>query len=101
MMSSIYSHCFLSIAADGFADGSQGLYRHRSTKGLLPIKVIVDDNPLFCFRGGFHSPIAGGKYLLIDIHSWKDEVDKAPLGTRAWVVQERALSIRTIHFGRR
>src|ERR1700761_3358486 len=37
-------------------------------------------------------------YYLADIHSWKNGVDNAPLGTRAWVVQERLLSTRTIHF---
>ncbi|KAF2189860.1 HET-domain-containing protein [Zopfia rhizophila CBS 207.26] len=34
----------------------------------------------------------------VDIDDFDDHVEKAPLNTRAWVMQERALSRRTIHF---
>ena len=41
-----------------------------------------------------------GNYFLVDTDTWSQGVDGAPLCQRGWVVQERALSVRTIHFGK-
>ncbi|KAK4955314.1 hypothetical protein LTR10_007509 [Elasticomyces elasticus] len=46
------------------------------------------------------SPINPDNYVLIDLHCWEQEIDKSALGKRGWVFQERALSPRTIHFGK-
>jgi hypothetical protein len=100
IMGSIYSHGFLNIAADGFADGSQGLFRERDVTLLSPIKVVIEENVCMHIIGGDTAPIKQGNYFLVDVHSWKDEIDDAPLGRRGWVIQERALSLRTLHFGR-
>jgi hypothetical protein len=40
-----------------------------------------------------------GIYSCIDFCLWQDEVSDAPLNRRAWVVQERLLSPRTLHVG--
>jgi hypothetical protein len=44
-----------------------------------------------------HSNVS--RSYLVDIHTWRNGVDYAPLGTRAWAIQERVLSVRTLHFG--
>ncbi|KAF1352801.1 HET-domain-containing protein, partial [Lizonia empirigonia] len=41
-----------------------------------------------------------GCYLL-SVNQWQEGVAYSPLGRRGWAVQERALSVRTIHFGAR
>jgi len=39
-----------------------------------------------------------GIYVSIDDHAWRNYVERAPLNSRAWVVQERVLARRTVHF---
>lgn len=50
--------------------------------------------------GGGIRLLREGEYFLLDIHCWRDAIEHAPLGRRGWVVQERALSPRTLHFGK-
>lgn len=99
-MGSIYSHRVLNITADGFADGSHGLFRERNASLLSPIKLIIEEGVYMHIREGNIAPINHGEYLLVDVHPWRDEIDDAPLGRRGWVIQERALSLRTLHFGK-
>ena len=107
-MCDVYSHCHLNIAADTAQDGSRGLFRERNPALLRPVHMVIKSNPELApeipadrripIKENF-SAMDPGNYLLVDIHCWKDEVEDAPLGKRGWVMQERALSPRTIHFG--
>ena len=36
--------------------------------------------------------------MLVDGHTWRSEVDEAPLNQRGWVLQERLLAARTVYF---
>jgi len=100
-MSSIYQHSILNIAATGFADGSKGLFVDRDPNVMTPIGVVVENDQYVLFGDGETGQKEDDRddYLLVDVHTWKDGVDEAPLGKRGWVIQERSLSVRTIHFG--
>ena len=99
-MSNIYSYRYRNIAADGFSDGSSGLFMSRNVKNQSPIKVACHENVRMHVRGGDITPLDEGEYFLLDVHCWRDAIEDAPLGRRGWVVQERALSPRTLHFGK-
>lgn len=100
-MGSIYQHSILNIAATGFADGSKGLFVDRDPNVMTPIGVVVENDQYVHFGEGETRQREDDKnhYLLVDVHAWKDGVDEAPLGKRGWVIQERSLSVRTIHLG--
>ncbi|PVH73820.1 HET-domain-containing protein [Cadophora sp. DSE1049] len=83
LMGSIYHHSILNIAATGFSNGENGLFVNRDPSLLIPIARET----------------CKGNYYLVDTNTWKDSIDEAPLCKRGWVTQERALSVRTLHFG--
>jgi hypothetical protein len=70
-MQYVYSSCWLNLAATGFHDGS---------RGMITKKIML-----------------GWQYDEGDY--WIPQVEKAPMNQRAWVMQERLLSPRTLHFG--
>ncbi|KAL7755761.1 hypothetical protein ACKLNR_014288 [Fusarium oxysporum f. sp. zingiberi] len=88
-MGSVYRHGVLNIAATGFSDGSNGLFVQRDPNLLTPISFSMGFN---------HS--SRDNYYLVDTCAWKDGVDDSPLCGRGWVTQERALSVRTVHYGK-
>jgi hypothetical protein len=94
-MGGVYRRAACNLAATGFSDGRNGLFSTRDGKLLSPLKVYVDWDGVRPQRG---IPIRGEYYLSDDDH-WKISVCNAPLNRRAWVVQERILSPRIIHFG--
>jgi hypothetical protein len=94
-MGMVYSGAVCNIAATGFPDGSNGLFIGRGAALSEPIEVQLNADVTThegeCFRKG--------DYHLVDFSSWSNGVDNAPLNKRGWVVQERFLSPRIMHFG--
>ena len=105
-MGMIYKNGLINIAATGFSDGSRGLFGGRNLNTILPIELTIEDN--LDWTDGSQDPkpqrfkdVKKGPYLLFDVDSYSKGVDDGPLNRRGWVVQERSLSLRTLHFGAR
>ena len=85
-MGSIYANSTLTIAALKARDGSEGLF---STRNPLSFQACV---------------LPPGEVKVLNEPHWDEECDDmgksaAPLHKRAWVVQERLSSPRTLYFG--
>jgi Heterokaryon incompatibility protein (HET) len=86
-MASIYSYSWLNIAATSSADGHGGLFKKRNR--LLPARCQVNAS----WTG--HMP---GLYICFDQSAWARRVEDGHLNTRGWVLQERLLAPRNVHF---
>jgi len=84
-MGTVFENAFLTIAATGAKDGSIGLFRDNDRKRIrIPREAGRPELGYMYFR----SKVPGGSH----------SVDFAPLQSRGWVLQERILSRRIIHF---
>ncbi|KAK2471598.1 hypothetical protein H9L39_16589 [Fusarium oxysporum f. sp. albedinis] len=82
-MEDVYSSAYCTLAATSAVDSNAGFLKRDASS------VDVQDGP------GRHI------YVSTDTCDFDEEVEQATLNTRAWVMQERLLSWRTIHFGAR
>ncbi|TGO24556.1 hypothetical protein BPAE_0100g00240 [Botrytis paeoniae] len=90
-MSQVYGNTFCCIAASSATDGSKGLFSPRNS--------MVDD----ILRINLHrtkyprlpSPV---RITILNKEKWLQIIREAPLNQRGWVVQERALTKRTLQF---
>ena len=88
-MRDIYAYSACNIAATAAVDSTQGCLFERAEQST---------DELFKVRAG---PWAGSReYVILDLHWLAGQVRDAVLSQRAWVVQERVLSPRTLHMGR-
>jgi Heterokaryon incompatibility protein (HET) len=87
IMGEIYQNAFCTVAATAAVDGSIGLFFQRQTWRILPcaIPVVPEDG-------------AERMFYWTDPDDWTNSVSKAPLNQRSWVLQERLLSPRVLHF---
>ena len=88
-MMSVYQNAFCNIAATGSHNSQGGLFFERD-----PSLVSID---MVNLRWNGASP--QGEYCFYPITIWINGVASAPLNKRAWVVQERLLARRVLHFG--
>lgn len=89
-MDQVYSNAVLNISATGARDSSQGLFFPRTADSMKLPEIRLDWS--FKTKGSI-------RFTIMDYNYWKELVTDEPLIKRAWVVQERLLAPRVLHFG--
>ena len=103
-MSQVYTNSFINIAATASHNSHEGLFRTRSSAGLV---ATWDSSTRPDTRPETHAYVASGSLMdwstpqyveFFNISLWETSITNAPLNRRAWVYQERALAPRIVHF---
>lgn len=87
-MGRVYQHALCNIAATAASESSVGCFWDRNPLLAQVCKVDLT----------WELPVKGSYYCL-DGSLWPRNIGEAPLNRRGWVVQERILSPRILHFG--
>lgn len=87
-MSDIYAGSYCNIAATDAANG-KGCFMNRAVSMVQPCLL----------NGKNFTSDSGEPYAIAYDDFWSMNLLNAPLNQRAWVLQERLLSPRTVHFG--
>jgi hypothetical protein len=94
MMNKVYRNAALTLAPSVSSDAYGGLFRARDPSLVLPYKMQVQvEEPE-------SNAVSQKTFYAVPRSSWKFEVSESPLNQRAWVLQERVLSPRTVYFGK-
>jgi Heterokaryon incompatibility protein (HET) len=118
VMGEIYQGSVCNIAATAARDGHGGLLMHlrRNPAYVERLQVHVPDmgqqkfedieekdegtyDSIYPMKKSKWTGMAAGYYDCCDLTIWWREVSDSPLLRRAWVVQERLLAPRVVHFG--
>lgn len=86
-MGEVYSRSYLSIAATASTDGQGGLFRTRDPLSITPCRIVP------AWEDFSREPL-----VYFDTSQYRTDMGEAPLNQRAWVVQERLLAPRVVHF---
>lgn len=92
-MASVYKRSHCNINATASEDSHGGCFFPREPMLVDPLRVYLN--------GKDQCTLASGDYICASGTLWMNNVDFAPLSTRAWVLQEHLLSPRHLHCGRR
>jgi hypothetical protein len=90
LMGDIYRHGFCNLAATLSSDSEGGLFRSRVPNLIQPQRLPLR------WKARLGEDFQDGMYLIWP--TWRYNVDFAPLNKRGWVLQERVLAPRVIHF---
>ena len=88
-MGDVYYYSLCNIAATGASDSGQGCFFDRDRSLITPCTVKSEWNNK-----------VDQEYHAIEALFWQEQMFSAPLNRRAWVIQERLLSPRVLHYGK-
>lgn len=88
-MGEVYGKSYCNISATHASNGHSSMFHNRNLRSLTPQMVDL--------------PLEGQlvRHLVVDYRFWDNEVSQTLINERAWVLQERLLSPRILHFGER
>lgn len=92
-MNMVYEHAYCNLAATGSERSSEGLFFDRSPEFAHHEEVDL----AFELLTKHSEPT---RYAMLDRYYWEKELIWRPLNRRGWVLQERLLARRVLHFGR-
>ena len=87
-MCNVYRRSLLCIAAGAAHNSNEGLFRERLPSACIDSEVIET----------YWSGSTLRRYRVMDRDFWRKNVAKSHINQRAWVLQERLLSPRTLRF---
>jgi hypothetical protein len=87
-MGDVYRNAVFNIAATAASNGDGGCFSLRDPALIQPCRIEAKWK-----RGA-------GLYQIHDSALWRHGVTRAPLSTRAWVIQEMSLAKRVLHFSK-
>ncbi|CAF9938262.1 hypothetical protein IMSHALPRED_000735 [Imshaugia aleurites] len=87
-MMNVYENSHCNIAAAKASDSEQGCFSKRDPLSIAPIVVRTEWNNTN--KRSYH----------VHPELWRTYVEECPLNQRAWVIQERTLAPRILHYGR-
>lgn len=96
LMQNVYSHSHCNISASDAEDCTQGLFRNRDPWAIQVAKAEVR---LQDFDKCSKLPDIA-QYTIDNFDCWDQNVTHCTINQRGWVVQERYLSPRVLHFSR-
>lgn len=129
-MDQVYKKAFLNISATAASNGEEGIFMDRGPKLLLEDEVLLNisglpgannprrestSQPTRADRNGLTRIISSQdssnacigarrsdlrRCTVLDVSFWVDRVDEAPVNRRGWVLQERLMAPRVLHFCR-
>jgi hypothetical protein len=87
LMGKVYANSWLNIAATAANDSSQGCFRTRDLSRMVHHLI-----------GPSHDSAGTTSWVLTPWDMWSHAIEQATLNKRGWVLQERILSPRVVHF---
>ena len=97
-MKEVYANAWCTLAISGFPDGHSGMFSRPSNKNRRDLSHVPTLQ--IAYKKVWNEEEKIHSFHLVDEKQWVRGVDTSPLNKRAWVLQERILSARTLHFGR-
>lgn len=96
-MCDVYSNALCNLAATGAYNGSVGMFFERDPTAGCPFWVNADWD-ISRMDNGNKVSYDAGRYMVLISDQWQKDLEQGPLNRRAWVMQERFLSTRVMHF---
>ncbi|KAE9369738.1 HET-domain-containing protein [Stipitochalara longipes BDJ] len=94
LMGEIYRNCFCNLAATSSSNSQGGIFVERDPDLIRPLSLEIMS------KNGHDGLERQERYYLWDSSLWRDHVELAPLNRRGWVLQERLLAPRVVHFSK-
>jgi hypothetical protein len=96
-MDKIYNNSYCNISATAAANSEEGLFSSREPHTLWEdeINLNVEGIPV---EPGQQSQPSIQRCVIQDLSFWARTIDEAPVNRRGWVLQERLMAPRVLHF---